>query len=82
MSARDFALPADLESLLQQVCAEREVPVRRHDELRSLLLTPRQRWPACCLGQCKPCIDDQTRIAGEVLSRCERAPVTTPPDHE
>jgi len=72
MSAADFDLPAALETLLQQVCTERGVPVRHHDELRLLLRTPTERWPACCKASCYPCVDDRTRIAREILARFGR----------
>lgn len=74
MAAKDFDLPAELETLLQQVCTERAVPRRRHDELRNLLREPQTNWPACCKGQCDPCVDDQVRIACEVLRRTGRDP--------
>jgi hypothetical protein len=69
MSAADFALPAELEALLQAVCREQGVPLRRHDELRALLLEPRAQWPACCGGSCQPCVLDQTSLASEILAR-------------
>jgi hypothetical protein len=70
MSAADFALPAELEAMLQIVCREQNVPERRHDELRALLLEPRAQWPACCNGSCEPCVLEQTSLASEVLARC------------
>jgi hypothetical protein len=69
MASKDFALPDGLEALLQQVCAERSVPERHHDELRSMLMRFPGSWPACCHGKCDPCVDDQARIANEVLAR-------------
>jgi hypothetical protein len=75
MGILDFDLPAELEALLQQVCRERGVPARYIDELRLLLQEPPERWPACCKGNCVPCVDDQTRIAREVLARWAPRPV-------
>ena len=72
MSARDFDLPAELEALLQKVCSERGIPSRLHDELRLLLAQPPETWPTCCKASCAPCVDDQARIAREVLSRWGR----------
>jgi hypothetical protein len=74
MSADDFDLPPRLERCLQQVCSERSVPKRRHDELRALLLQAEESWPACCRGKCEPCIDDQADIAREIRERAERDP--------
>lgn len=74
MAAEDFDLPVELEQLLQQVCRERAVPRRRHDELRALLRQPQTSWPECCKGQCDPCVDDQARIAREILARAGGAP--------
>lgn len=70
MSAADFALPPELEALLQTVCREQSVPERRHDEVRALLLAPRTQWPACCGGSCTPCVLEQTSLVSEVLARC------------
>jgi hypothetical protein len=69
MSAEDFDLPADLETLLQQVCHERGIAAREHDGLRTLLQSPPESWPSCCRAECKPCIDDHARVAREVLAR-------------
>jgi len=69
MSADDFHLPAELETLLLQVCAERDVPARRHDEIRSLVQTPRESWPACCGASCQPCVEESKEVAREVLAR-------------
>ncbi len=69
MAAKDFSLPAALEALLQEVCAQHGVPERQHDELRSMLLRFPGSWAACCKGKCDPCVDDQARIAHEVLAR-------------
>jgi len=69
VSARDFALPPELEALLQEVCAEHGIPRRRHDELRQYLMRPTESWPACCRGSCSPCVDEQASVAREVLAR-------------
>ena len=69
MSAADFDLPAALETLLAQVCNERGVPERHKDELRLLLCTPPEDWPVCCKASCHPCVDDQMRVAREILKR-------------
>jgi hypothetical protein len=69
MSAADFDLPPDLETLLQQVCQERGIAPREHDGLRTLLQSPPESWPTCCRAECKPCVDDQVRVVREVLAR-------------
>ena len=69
MSAEDFDLPPELEALLQEVCAEQNVPRRRQDELRLMLQQPESSWPRCCGGGCVPCVEDQTAIAREILAR-------------
>ena len=65
-------LPADVEALLQAVCAEQGVAARRHDELRMLLTTPPENWPVCCRGTCELCVDEQTSVARMVLARVHR----------
>jgi hypothetical protein len=67
-------LPGELEAVLQQVCAERSVPARRLDELRALLSEPEADWPACCRGDCNPCVLELTGIAREVLARFRAGP--------
>ncbi len=69
MSAEDFDLPAELETLLQGVCAEQAVPRRRHDEIRALLESRPSAWPLCCRGSCEPCVEESKRLAAEVLAR-------------
>lgn len=69
MSARDSGLSPTLEATLQEVCAEARVPVRRHDELRTLLASPPESWPRCCGASCHPCIDEQADLARTILAR-------------
>jgi hypothetical protein len=69
MSAADFDLPPDLEALLQQVCHEHGIPARQHDGLRSLLQSPPESWPICCRAECTPCVDEEARVAREILAR-------------
>jgi hypothetical protein len=69
MAARDFSLPDQLEACLVEVCRERAVPERRHDELRMLLLMPESRWPSCCGARCEPCVSDQIALAREAYAR-------------
>ena len=69
MAARDFDLPPPLEALVVAVCRARGVPEREHDAIRALVSSPEGQWPACCLGSCSPCVDDQKAYAREVMAR-------------
>jgi hypothetical protein len=68
MSATDYSLEPELEAFLQQICREQNIPVRQHDELRSLLTVPQSIWPACCGGSCNPCVEDPKATAREILA--------------
>jgi hypothetical protein len=69
MGAQDFELPAQLEALLQEVCAEHGVPARRHDDIRALVESPSDTWPACCGASCSPCVEDSKSTARVILAR-------------
>ena len=69
MGASDFGLSADLEALLLEVCRREGVETRREDEIRALVASPPERWPACCGAACRPCVEDQKSIAREILAR-------------
>jgi hypothetical protein len=69
MAAHHFDLPAELEALLQEVCAEERIPARRHDELRELVSTSPSSWPTCCGASCQPCVEDSKALAREILAR-------------
>jgi hypothetical protein len=74
VSSSDFALPPELEALVQQVCAEENLPARRHDEIRELVSTPPSTWPACCGANCQPCVEDSKSVARAILARWKAAP--------
>jgi hypothetical protein len=78
MAAHHFDLPAELEALLQQVCAEENVPARRQDELRELVSTSPSSWPVCCGASCQPCVEDSKALAREILARWHAPPSTSP----
>jgi hypothetical protein len=67
VSAEDYALPAEIEALLPEVCDVHGVPAREHDLIRQLLSTPEAQWPACCRGSCSPCVDEHKAVARKVL---------------
>lgn len=69
MSASDFALPAELEALVIEACRREGVRSGREDEIRALVSSPVERWPACCGAACRPCVEDQKSLAREILAR-------------
>jgi hypothetical protein len=67
LTADDYALPAELEALLPEVCDRHGVPAREHDLIRQLLSTAEAQWPACCRGDCSPCVDEHKAVARTIL---------------
>lgn len=74
MGARDFDLPEPLEALLLAECEARGVAVRAHDEIRMLVGSPEESWPACCRGSCQPCVDEHKQVARAILASWRQQP--------
>lgn len=63
-----------LEDALEQALRENGLDPSFEGDVRELLATPRERWPACCGGLCDPCVLALHRAADRVRRLCPDAP--------